>query len=235
MLRVGGPREGRRSVWSPPLTVPGLLSLVLLLAVAVAMVDVLGYAFRRLGLGPGWATVVLLVSLLGGGLNIPIRELRGTPTAGLATVRWFGVSYLVPVIQRPRTILAVNVGGALVPVALSMYLILHGHLYADATVAVALVAVPVHLAARPLRGVGIAVPVLLPPLAALSVAVLLHPTAVAALAYVGGTLGTLVGADLTHLPAAVALDAPVVAIGGAGTFDGIFVTGVLAVLLTGLL
>ena len=51
------------------------------------------------------------------------------------------------------------------------------------------------------------------------------------LAYVGGSLGTLIGADLLNLGVVRGLGAPVASIGGAGTFDGIFLTGVLAVLL----
>jgi uncharacterized membrane protein len=55
--------------------------------------------------------------------------------------------------------------------------------------------------------------------------------AMAALAYVAGTMGTLVGGDLLNLRRVRDLDAPVLSIGGAGTFDGIFVTGIVAVLL----
>jgi uncharacterized membrane protein len=50
------------------------------------------------------------------------------------------------------------------------------------------------------------------------------------LAYVSGTLGTLIGTDLTIL-GVVELGAPVVSIGGAGTFDGVFLSGLIAVLL----
>ena len=46
-----------------------------------------------------------------------------------------------------------------------------------------------------------------------------------------GSLGTLIGADLLNLGKIQGLAAPVASIGGAGTFDGIFVTGILAVLL----
>jgi uncharacterized membrane protein len=44
-------------------------------------------------------------------------------------------------------------------------------------------------------------------------------------------LGTLIGADLLNLGKIQGLGAPVASIGGAGTFDGIFMTAVLAVLL----
>jgi len=53
----------------------------------------------------------------------------------------------------------------------------------------------------------------------------------APLAYIGGSMGTLIGADLLNLDKVQGLGAPVVSIGGAGTFDGIFLTGILAVLL----
>jgi uncharacterized membrane protein len=54
---------------------------------------------------------------------------------------------------------------------------------------------------------------------------------IAALAYVSGSLGTLIGADLLNLEAVRGRGAPVASIGGAGTFDGIFLTGIMAVLL----
>jgi uncharacterized membrane protein len=94
-----------------------------------------------------------------------------------------------------------------------------------------MVAVPVHVFARLIPGVGIVVPTLVPPVTAALVAWLIGPDAIAALAYAAGTLGTLIGADLLNLPRVRDLNAPVVSIGGAGTFDGIFVTGILAVVL----
>ncbi len=78
-------------------------------------------------------------------------------------------------------------------------------------------------------------PTLLPGLFAVLTAVLLHPAAIAGLAYVGGTLGTLAGADLANLGKVRRLGAPVASIGGAGTFDGVFLTGIIAVVLAGLL
>jgi uncharacterized membrane protein len=48
-------------------------------------------------------------------------------------------------------------------------------------------------------------------------------------------LGTLIGADILNLPKVQGLAVPVASIGGAGTFDGIFLTGIIAVLLASLL
>jgi len=44
-------------------------------------------------------------------------------------------------------------------------------------------------------------------------------------------MGALVGADLWNLPRIAEIGAPVVSIGGAGTFDGVFLTGIIAGLL----
>jgi len=52
-----------------------------------------------------------------------------------------------------------------------------------------------------------------------------------ALAYVCGVLGTLIGADLTNLEAVQEIEAPIASIGGAGTFDGVFLSSTIAVLL----
>jgi uncharacterized membrane protein len=43
----------------------------------------------------------------------------------------------------------------------------------------------------------------------------------------------LIGADLLNLGIIQELGAPIASIGGAGRFDGIFMTGILAVLLAG--
>ena len=83
-------------------------------------------------------------------------------------------------------------------------------------------------------GLGIALPVFVPVMATAVIAVLLSRPHAAPLAYVGGSLGTLVGADLLNLDKVQGLGAPVASIGGAGTFDGIFVTGILAVLIASL-
>ena len=88
--------------------------------------------------------------------------------------------------------------------------------------------------ARPVPGIGIVTPSLIPPLCAALTALWLGGHAVAAVAYVAGTFGTLVGADLLNMPRVRSLQAPVVSVGGAGTFDGVFLTGLAAVLLASL-
>ena len=94
------------------------------------------------------------------------------------------------------------------------------------------VALVTHSVARPVKGVEMATPVFIPPIAAAVVAFLLSPGEPRTVAYVAGTLGTLIGADLLNLKKIPKLGAPVASIVGAGTFDGVFLTGMIAVLLT---
>jgi uncharacterized membrane protein len=71
------------------------------------------------------------------------------------------------------------------------------------------------------------------PLVAVIIAAVVYWRNAASLAYAGGSLGVLIGADVLNLDKLQGIGAPVLSIGGAGTFDGIFVTGMMAVLLAG--
>ena len=92
----------------------------------------------------------------------------------------------------------------------------------------------VWLVARPIEGVGIVTPSILPPAVAAITAIVIGGATEAALAYTCGTLGTLIGADLMNLPRIRGLAAPEASIGGAGTFDGVFLSGLLAVVIASL-
>ena len=130
------------------------------------------------------------------------------------------------------TVVAINVGGALIPTVVSFYLLWKAPsdtLYS--LVGVAVVAVITHAVARPVKGVGIATPAFIPPLIAAILAYTLPSGAPRIVAYVSGVLGTLIGADLSNLNTIPKLGAPIASIGGAGTFDGVFLSGIIAVLL----
>ena len=147
-------------------------------------------------------------------------------------VRVFGQRYVIPRwSQRRQTVLAVNVGGAVVPTLLSLYLLTQALAPLRVVVATAAVTLLTYRLARPVAGVGIVVPMVLPPLSAALAALLLIPQQAPLAAYVAGTMGTLIGADLLHVREVTRLATPVASIGGAGTFDGVFLTGIIAVLL----
>lgn len=219
-----------------PLT-PGLFSvLVLLFGVLIVLIQlrILSYAYMRLGVGPGVALLLLFGSLVGSYFNIPITLLPGKVVRSGEIVDFFGMRYVVPPLMTPGTILAVNIGGAVIPTLMSVYLVLRYQLWARAAIAVIAMAFIIHTMATPVRGVGIAVPVFVPVIATAVIAFILSREYAAPLAYIGGSLGTLIGADLLNLDRISGLGAPVASIGGAGTFDGIFLTGILAVLLAGI-
>ncbi|MBV8376364.1 MAG: DUF1614 domain-containing protein [Verrucomicrobia bacterium] len=192
----------------------------------------LRYAYMRIGLSAGGAMLVLLSSLLGSYFNIPLSELPERHILSGQEISYFGMRYVIPVvIAWPGTVVAVNVGGALIPTLMSLYLFIRYDLWIRGVLAIACVAALCHSLARPVPGLGIALPVFVPAIASALVALLLSLRYAAPLAYIGGSVGTLVGADLLNLGKVQGLGAPVVSIGGAGTFDGIFLTGVLAVLI----
>jgi uncharacterized membrane protein len=196
---------------------------------------VLRYAYMRLGLDSRVAVLVLLGSLLGSYINIPVAEFPEQHLVSDEVIDFFGMRYVVPmVVGAPGTIIAVNVGGAVIPGLLSIYLLARNQIWLLGAAGTIIVAVVVHQLAEPVPGVGIAVPVLAPPLVTAAVALVLSRRFAGPLAYVSGSLGTLIGADLLNLDKLHGLHVPVASIGGAGTFDGIFVTGILAVLLAGL-
>ena len=216
----------------PPLFL--VLALVFAAAVVILQIGILGYAYEKMGISRRAAYAILFLSLLGASINIPVAELPGQQVMGTKEVQYWGVRYLVPVIEQwPGTVLAVNVGGAIIPTILSIYLMVKNQIYGSAALGVVIVAAVVHYLAEPIPQMGIAVPVFIPPIVSAIVAVSLSRDYAAPLAYISGCLGTLVGADLLNLNMLGQLGASIASIGGAGTFDGVFLTGILAVLLAG--
>jgi uncharacterized membrane protein len=120
-----------------------------------------------------------------------------------------------------------------VPILIAAYLLVHQpEIVVQAVLGTAIVGLVVNRSARPIRGMGIATPIFVPPIVAALAGLLLGGGGHAApIAYISGVLGTLIGADLANIGKLGDLGAPVASIGGAGTFDGIFLTGIVAVLL----
>jgi uncharacterized membrane protein len=216
-----------------PIT-PGLFSILVILTVGLVILiqlRILRYAYMRLGVGPGVALLLLFGSLIGSYFNIPITVLPGQTDTNGEIVDFYGMRYIVPtVVQWPGTVLAVNVGGAVIPTLMSAYLVIRYQLWFKAAIAIVIVAAVIHAMATPVHGVGIAVPVFVPVVTTAILAFLLSREYAPPLAYIGGSIGTLIGADLLNLDKVAGLSAPVASIGGAGTFDGIFLTGIIAVL-----
>ncbi len=225
----------------PPVALPviGLMFLALLLLFFLFS-SVVAAAFSKLGIPPTVALMLFLFSILGSFINIPIAEERTyEPVLRVRQVIFMGIPYPVPYLdmEEHRVVIAVNVGGALVPLSVVLYeltrvsLLGETRLLLNIAISVTIAAFLSHAFSRPVRGLGIAIPTLIPPLIALGLALILGGSNPPLVAYTSGTMGVLVGADLMNWDRIKRLGAPMVSIGGAGTFDGIFLAGLIALLL----
>jgi uncharacterized membrane protein len=214
---------------------PLFMALLLVTFVVVAGLiwfGVIHYAYEKMGVGRRAIFGILLASLVGGFVNIPLAELPAKDVVVERAVSFFGVWYAVPQFEhQERTVIAVNLGGAVIPLGLAVYLLVKWGIYLEAAIGVAIMAAISHLLARPVPGVGIAIPVLLPPVLAAVVALLISRKHAAPLAYIAGSMGCLLGADVLNLYRIREMAAPMISIGGAGISDGVFLTGIIAVLL----
>jgi uncharacterized membrane protein len=200
-----------------------------------------------LGIPAQWVGIFLFVSLFGSFVNIPAATLESkVPIVRVREVNAFGVKWQVPRVSVgvTRTQIMINVGGAVLPIIVSGYLLGMPLIQASgnavdeylaiATVLV-IVSVFVNKSARVIEGLGVATPALAPPLVTVLATILvdfintLHsPVQVA---YIGGDLGYPHWGGFLNLNRVRDMGAPVVSIGGAGTFDGIYLTGIVSVLL----
>ena len=200
---------------------------------------------KALGLPPLFTFAIFLLSLIGSHVNIPLLEVTSDePILTFEKIDFFGVSWFIPELRRRKVLVAVNLGGAVIPTIVSIYLLtvvvpMKAYpifmAYSQILLAFLIVTFAVHAVATPVKGLGIATPAVFPPMIAALTSVMLYclnPSVNPFItAYVSGTLGTLVGADLLNLNKVSKLGAPIVSIGGAGTFDGIYLAGLMAVVL----
>jgi uncharacterized membrane protein len=208
-----------------------LLPIIIILPIVLVLVffDVITISYARLGLSPASAIALLVMTLIGSVINIPIsrRQIQVEQQRQPFFARYF---YYIPPQVTTQTI-AVNLGGAVIPIAFAIYLMPRSPLIPTiaATLAVIIVA---RLLSRPVPGVGILMPAWVPPLVSAGLAFLLARSNPAPVAYISGTVGTLIGADLLHWPNFKKMGSYMISIGGAGVFDGIFLAGILAVLIS---
>lgn len=243
-VRITGPRAGHtrapagntaegismRSPFSPLYFF--LFLLVLGLLIGFIQVGVLTVAFDKLGLTLHSALVLLFSSLFGSAINLPLFSLQAEAPPDPVPPPRRGLLLGPAQAFLGRTLIAINVGGGLIPIAFSLYLISHNQLpLTEVIVAVTLVAMLSHLVSRPVRGLGIGMPIFVAPISAALIAMAFDSAHSAPLAYVCGTLGVLIGADIARLGDIRRMGVAVASIGGAGTFDGIFITGIVATLL----
>lgn len=212
-----------------------LAALLLLFLAPLLFAQLMAAGLGKLGLDPGTAALLVVGIIVGGFINIPIRRIVHEDGVDVHPFAIFGLSGVFPQMRRVRrdTVIAINVGGCIIPVVLAAYELsklasLGGQPLVSTIIATGLNTAVCYYVARPVAGVGITMPGLLSPLVAAALALILAAHEAPPVAFVAGVLGPLIGADLLHLKDFGSRVAGTVSIGGAGTFDGIVLSGILA-------
>jgi uncharacterized membrane protein len=216
-----------------------LFSLVafILMVVLLPLVfgELMATSLEKLHLSPEIALLLMMAIIIGGFVNIPVKRIAHERVVPMHPLAVLGLTRFWPEMVRERreTIIAVNFGGCIVPTGLAVYELLHLSAAGASALLALLVTAGVNIAvcyfvARPVQGVGILLPGLVPAAVAALLALLFAPGDAAPVAYVAGVAGPLIGADLLHLREIEESAAGMASIGGAGTFDGIVLSGIVA-------
>jgi len=220
---------------------PGCLSLVVLgivLLLPFVLANALLAALGKLGLSPLGSLLAALSIFLGSTINLPVARIEREELVEYLPNRLLGLHRLFsqPVRRRTYTVIAVNVGGCLVPTALAGYQGARIAMQAPSVLPAVGAALAINVAlcyyvAQPVTDVGITLPPLVPAGAAAVCGLVLAPEWAPPVAFMAGVLGPLIGADFLHLDDIAEIGAGMASLGGAGTFDGIVLSGLVATLL----
>ena len=220
---------------------PGCLALIVLGAILLlpfVLANALLVALGKLGLGPTSSLLAALGIFLGSAINVPVTRIERAELVEYVPNQLLGLHRLLsrPVQRRTYTVIAVNVGGCLLPTALAGYQGARLAAQAPSVLPAALAALAINVAlcyyvAQPVPDTGITMPPLVPAGAAAVCGLVLAPEWAPPIAFMAGVLGPLVGADFLHLDDIAEIGTGMASIGGAGTFDGIVLSGLVATLL----
>lgn len=211
-----------------------VLSLLLVVLLPLFFAELMAVSLAKLHLAPSTALLLVAAIIVGGLINIPVKRIPRSTALATHPFATFGILDWWPEMRRLRTetVIAVNLGGCVIPAALALYeTLLVGRepsLLVTVAIASSINVVACYFLARPVSGIGIALPALVPALISAGTALLLAPDQAPPVAYVAGVAGPLIGADLLHLKDIRQAQSGILSIGGAGTFDGIVLSGVIA-------
>lgn len=207
-----------------------LIFLILLfpLFLFILQIEIIRIALSKLGLSPSTAFIILLASLIGSGINIPIYVKEATVFPPHRDLFFLFHPFGLPQFESQQ-IIAINVGGAIIPLLLCLYLLPKAPLLPTlfSTIISTLICFKI---SRVIPGLGVTIPALIPPIISVLLAFLFSPSNKIPVAYISGVLGVLIGADLLNLPNLPPYPG-IMSIGGAGVYDGIFLVGIISVLL----
>ena len=220
----------------------GYFSLLLLVGLVILfpifLADAMAGALAKLGLNPSLSLVVVLSIFIGGVINVPIRRIPRVMSIETSPPGLFGVERMFPGWSRQSsyTVIAINVGGCIIPCMIVVYELFRIAGHGSTALVLTLVAAAINIAvcywiARPVPNVGIVIPAPIPALIAAACGLIFMRELAPPIAFTAGVLGPLVGADLLNLRRIQRTTTGIASIGGAGTFDGIVLSGLVATLL----
>jgi len=215
-----------------------LVTVLMVIALPLLLWPLFVTSLQKLHLSPQWALNLTIAIILGGLINIPVKRIVREGPVWSHPLAVFALDSTIPswLVHRRETIIAVNVGGCLIPVGIAVYQLTHlaplgGEALWGAALATLIVTFVSYAAATPVAGVGIVMPGFIAPITAALAALIIAPEHAPNVAFVAGVLGTLIGADFFHINDFIKTPVGVASIGGAGTFDGIVLSGILATFL----
>ena len=235
--------DGIRFSSAGPLSIFAIVLLIalLILIIPLLILGVIGAAFTRLGFSWISALAIVLLMLFGSFVNIPVYKIRRDmiriPPPDSSIFGEYSQSNPSPVWD---TTIAINLGGAVIPIAVSLYmvyqaiLIIGSSLLFSVCVGTILVAAITYVSTCYLPGSGIQVSLIIPGLTALLAGLMLSGgtgLAAAVTAFVSGIVGILLGGNIAQLFRIKDLDVPSVSMGGAGTFGAVFLCCILPALI----
>jgi len=196
--------------------------------------QILTLGFEKLGISPEVTIFLLLAILISSSINIPLTKKKLVYTE---ESRFFGL-WKIPKIKAQG--IAINLGGAIIPILLSFYFLFlilrQGFSLQPVLIATILMIIICKFLAKIIPGIGISLPAFIPPIFSAIFALILAPEFATPCAFISGVLGVLIGADILSLPKFLGEGQKYggfVSIGGAGVFDGIFLVGIISTLLAG--
>lgn len=209
-----------------------LLFLAFLIFLPIFFSELMAGSLLKLHLRPDEAMAITIAIIFGGLINIPVGRVHLDEDTVTDPMAVYGLSGFMPSMRRMSrdTIIALNVGGCIIPTLLALYELAHlnSGALSVALIVSAINSVVCYSAARVVSGVGIVIPGLIPPLVAALGAMLFAHGNAAPVAFIAGVAGPLIGADLLHLRDIKGSPVGIASIGGAGTFDGIVLSGIIA-------
>ncbi|MDI9611310.1 MAG: DUF1614 domain-containing protein [Archaeoglobales archaeon] len=225
----------------PPIILPLFLILIVVPFLVLLFVFTGSAVFRLLfGVDSDKSLLLLGMIVFGSLINIPLYERKGMDL--IQRYEIFGFIYSIR--SKKKLVVAINVGGCILPIILSMKLLLDIY---DLVSPIFLIgalffsSLMIYGFSKPVVGVGVVTPMLIPPIIATIAgytAIILSEAPIIILpklSFFIGVLSTIFGADIFRLKDLERIGYGVISIGGAGTFDGIFLTGIFAVLISVLL